>query len=295
LTGEDTDLSDSASVSVTCDLPPASVDVTKTVAGNSATWSFAFTISPVPAGETATKSATNSAPTVGWDGLVPGTAYTVTETDAAGFITGTLTCTGGTNASGTSTFTPGIGQAVTCAITNDVVEQKAPPIADIAVTKTATPTVVTPGGNVTWTLKATNNGPDAADNAMIVDNLPASLTLVSFTSPAGWDCSATVTGNPGKLSCTKPTMAVNESATFTLTTTVAASAAGQTINNTAVVSTSTSETTTSNNQDSEPISVEVAVLPPTGGEVWNRLAIAAGLVLAGLALVAVDRRRRIIS
>ena len=84
-------------------------------------------------------------------------------------------------------------------------------------------------------------------------------------------------------------MGVNESATFTLTTTVAASAAGQTINNTAVVSTSTSETTTSNNQDSEPISVEVAVLPPTGGYIWNRLAIAAGLVLAGFALVAVDR------
>jgi LPXTG-motif cell wall-anchored protein len=37
------------------------------------------------------------------------------------------------------------------------------------------------------------------------------------------------------------------------------------------------------------------VLPPTGGDVWNRLAIAAGLVLAGLALVAIDRRRRIIS
>jgi hypothetical protein len=118
---------------------------------------------------------------------------------------------------------------------------------------------------------------------------------VSFTSPAGWDCSATVTGNPGMLLCTKPTMAVNESATFTLTTTVAASAAGQTINNTAVVSTSTSETTTSNNQDSEPISVQVAVLPPTGGYIWNGLAIAAGLVLAGLALVAIDRRRRIIS
>ena len=53
---------------------------------------------------------------------------------------------------GTSTFTPTAGQAVTCAITNDVVVQLPPPIADIAVIKTATPTVVTPGGNVTWTL-----------------------------------------------------------------------------------------------------------------------------------------------
>ena len=299
LTGDNTDLSDDAEVTVTCSLAPApapaSVDVTKTVAGNTAAWSFDFTIAPVPAGETATKSATNSAPTVGWDGLVPGTTYTITETNVAGFVTGILTCTGGTNGSGTSTFTPAPGQAVICAITNDVVEQQAPPIADIAVVKTATPAVVTPGGNVTWTLTATNNGPDAADNASIVDNLPASLTLVSFTSPAGWDCSGTVTGNPGKLSCTKPTMGVNESATFTLSTTVAASAAGQTINNTAVVSTSTNETTTANNQDPEPISVQVAVLPPTGNEVWNRLAIAAMFVLAGFAMVAIDRRRRIIS
>jgi uncharacterized repeat protein (TIGR01451 family) len=182
---------------------------------------------------------------------------------------------------------------VTCEIGE--IEQQAPPIADIAVTKTATPTVVNPGGNTTWTLVARNNGPDAADNAAIVDNLPSTLTLVSFTSPAGWDCSGTVTGNPGKLSCTKPSMAVNESATFTLTTTVTA-AAGTTINNTAVVSTSTGETTTANNQDSEPITVAVAVLPPTGaGHVWDRLAIAAGLVLAGGLLLAVDRRRRIIS
>ena len=295
LTGPDTDLSDSAAVDITCTLPAASVDVTKTVAGNAVMWSFDFTIAPVPAGETATKSATNAAPTVGWDGLVPGTSYTITETNVAGFITGTLTCTGGTNTVGASSFTPAAGQAVTCAITNDVVEQQAPPIADIAVVKTATPTVVTPGGNVTWTLVATNNGPNPADNATIVDSLPAALTLVSFTAPAGWDCSGSVTGNPGKLSCTKPTMGVNESGTFTLSTTVAAAAAGTTINNIAVVSTTTTETTTSNNQDPEPITVQIAVLPPTGGYVWNRVAIAAGLVFAGFALAAVDRRRRLTS
>jgi uncharacterized repeat protein (TIGR01451 family) len=296
LSGEGTDLSDSAEVTVDCDLPPASVDVTKTVEGETAVWSFDFTISPVPAGETATKAATNSAPTVGWDGLVPGTEYTITETGGSNYIQGTLVCAGGENGTGTSTFTPAIGQAVSCTITNDEVEQQAPPIADIAVVKTASPTVVTPGGNVTWTLLATNNGPDAADNVTIVDNLPSTLTLVSFTSPAGWDCSATVTGNPGKLSCAKPTMGLNESATFTLTTTVAASAAGTSINNTAVVSTTTGETTTSNNQDSEPITVQVAVLPPTGAShVWDRLAIAASLVLAGGLLLAIDRRRRITS
>ena len=61
------------------------------------------------------------------------------------------------------------------------------------------------------------------------------------------------------------------------------------------MSTTTSETTTSNNQDSAPITVEVAVLPPTGADhVWDRLASAAALVLLGGLFVAIDRRRRIV-
>ena len=83
-----------------------------------------------------------------------------------------------------------LSDSASVTVTCTLPQQQAPPIADIAVVNTATPTVVTPGGNVTWTLQARNNGPDPADNATIVDNLPTSLTLVSFTSPAGWDCSA---------------------------------------------------------------------------------------------------------
>ena len=170
-----------------------------------------------------------------------------------------------------------LSDSASVTVTCTLPQQQAPPIADIAVVKTATPTVVTPGGNVTWTLQATEQRARPGRQRHH-RRQPADLTDARLVHVAGrWDCSASVTGNPGKLSCTKPTMGVNESATFTLTTTVAASAAGQSIDNTAVVSTSTSETTTSNNQDSEPITVQVVVLPPTGGYVWNRVAIAIGV------------------
>ncbi len=108
-----------AGVTSTCavtNVELADVEVTKSVQG-AAEWSFDFTISPVPAGESATKAATNTDPTVNWTGLAPGTAYTITESTKAGYLPGTLEC-GGTDGVGTSTFTPNPGESVDCAITN---------------------------------------------------------------------------------------------------------------------------------------------------------------------------------
>jgi hypothetical protein len=106
----------------------ASASVTKTVNPSTATgWRVEFTISPVPAGETGTKAATSAAPTVAWAGLVPGTAYTVSEGAMPGFAPGALTC-----GSGGAAFTPTPGQAVSCAVTNTQ-------LASVSVTKTVSP------------------------------------------------------------------------------------------------------------------------------------------------------------
>lgn len=45
------------------------------------------------------------------------------------------------------------------------------PSADLSVTKTSTPSSVPPGG-VTYTLAATNNGPDPATGVVLTDTLP---------------------------------------------------------------------------------------------------------------------------
>jgi uncharacterized repeat protein (TIGR01451 family) len=278
---------------VTCEVTNiqlASVDVTKTVAPAGETgWSFDFTISPVPAGETATKAATSSAPTVGWDGLVPGTEYTVTEENDTDLVTGTLTCTGGDNDTGSSTFTPAAGAAVVCSITNTR-------IADIEVIKTSSPATVLPGGNVQWTIQVTNNGPSTAVDVVLDDPIPTTLNLVSVDGPSGWDCSGSTSGNPGTVRCAKPDMLPGETWTFLVETTVVSSAAPGTVTNVATVSTSTTETTTDNNVDSAGVRIdEVAILPPTGSGLDDRLAIGFGLILAGGALLLLQRRRRTVT
>lgn len=75
------------------------------------------------------------------------------------------------------------------------------PNADLAITKTASAATVAAGSNVTYTLAAKNNGPDAATGVVVNDALPAGASLVSASSTAG-TCSgtSTVTCNVGTLS-----------------------------------------------------------------------------------------------
>src|SRR5262249_62379977 len=57
--------------------------------------------------------------------------------------------------------------------------------ADIAVTKTVTPATASVGDTVTFTVTATNNGPNQATGVVITDVLPAGLSLVSFSPAQG--------------------------------------------------------------------------------------------------------------
>lgn len=73
---------------------PTEVDLVKTVTGlpDGASWSFDFTLSgPDLAGDV--RTATNAAPAVGWDGLIPGFGYTIVESVTAGWVNGEITCT----------------------------------------------------------------------------------------------------------------------------------------------------------------------------------------------------------
>ncbi len=265
----------------------ASATVTKSVQPAETGWSFDFTITPVPLGESGTKTATSASPIVSWNGLIPGTSYTITELRDTDLVVGAMSCSGGTSGEGTSTFTATPGQAVACSVTNTR-------IADIGVVKTASPATVLPGGTVTWTIEVTNNGPSTALDVVLTDPLPATLGLVSVDAPASWNCSASVTGTPGTVSCTKPDMLPGEIWTFQVVTTVAQTAAGGTsIANVATVATATAETTTDNNTDDASIDVEqVAILPPTGGYVWDRITIGSALLAAGAGLLLATRRRR---
>lgn len=51
--------------------------------------------------------------------------------------------------------------------------------ADLQIEKSASPSPAIPGTDETYTLQVTNNGPDAAENVLVADRLPAGLSFVS--------------------------------------------------------------------------------------------------------------------
>jgi uncharacterized repeat protein (TIGR01451 family) len=112
--------------------------------------------------------------------------------------------------------------------------------ADLSITKTDSPDPVAQGDNVTYTITVTNNGPLAATNVVVTDNLPApqDSDFISATTTAG-TCDRT--GNT--LTCNLGTRAANTSAIVTLV--VKAKKSG-TLSNTAVVA-SPEDNTPANN------------------------------------------------
>ena len=110
--------------------------------------------------------------------------------------------------------------------------------ADLALAKTG----VKNGNDATWTLTATNLGPQTAQNVVITDTLPSRLTFVSAPGCTYDQTSRVVTCSVGSL----PNGA---GATFTLSTTITGGGGGW-ITNVAQVSASTADANTANNSGS---------------------------------------------
>jgi uncharacterized repeat protein (TIGR01451 family) len=79
--------------------------------------------------------------------------------------------------------------------------------ADMAVTKADAPDPVIIGKDLTYTVQASNGGPDMAQNATFEDELPRGTTFRSIAAPAGWSCDTPAVGQPGTVRCTNPSMA----------------------------------------------------------------------------------------
>jgi len=134
--------------------------------------------------------------------------------------------------------------------TNDSDSATVGPVAaaDLVVAKTG-PASVTAGGNVTYTVVVTNNGPSSATNVVIADPTPAGLVFVGNTG----DC---VTAYP----CTIATLASGASATVSSTYTVPAGYAGPSpIVNTATASSDVDDPVPGNNSGSAQTDVVIPV------------------------------------
>ena len=97
------------------------------------------------------------------------------------------------------------------------------PDANIVVTNGDAPDPVAAGGTIIYSQSITNNGPDAATNATLVQSTPAGTTFQSLTAPAGWTCTTPAAGATGAIHCSKATMAASETGAFTLVVNVTGS------------------------------------------------------------------------
>jgi uncharacterized repeat protein (TIGR01451 family) len=89
--------------------------------------------------------------------------------------------------------------------------------ADLSLTKTDAPDPVTVGGNLTYTLTVTNQGPDPSTDSTVTDTLPAGVTFVSVI-PSQGVCSSPLPGSP--VICSLGPLAVGASATIGIVATV---------------------------------------------------------------------------
>lgn len=121
---------------------------------------------------------------------------------------------------------------------------------DLAITKTDSTDPLTAGGQLTYTLVVTNNGPSDATGVTVTDTLPTALTYVSGTSTSGTvsHASQVVTAAVGDL-------AAGQSATLNLVTQVDQQFSG-TLTNTASVTGNETESNTNNNAASQPTEID---------------------------------------
>ncbi|HXH41101.1 MAG TPA: DUF11 domain-containing protein [Thermoanaerobaculia bacterium] len=272
-TSDPNDENNSGSASVTVPIPEADMGITKlgpsTAAPNS---DVAFAISVFNGGP-------DAADAVAVTDTLPGTmtfvsiaqnsgpAFDCTSHPSVG-SGGTITCTIPTLASGAgASFTltghipSGTASGTTFANTASVSTKTDDPnpdnnsaqiivtvaTSDLAVTKSG-PATATAGGTISWTVTASNNGPDAEPSATLNDPLPAGTTFNAFsqnTGPAA-ACSHPGPGVGGSITCTFNNFASGASAQFTITANIDPSFAG-TLSNTATISGQNTDTNSGNN------------------------------------------------
>jgi len=134
-----------------------------------------------------------------------------------------------------------------------------PPIADLEITKAASPDPVKVGSQLTYTINAINNGPNAAMAVTLTDSLPPGLKLDSIVGPADWSCNESVVGNGVVITCSTPVLQAGATKSLQITATAMCPAdQSTTITNTAIINSSTFDGAQSNNTASVTVGLEGA-------------------------------------
>jgi Ca2+-binding RTX toxin-like protein len=168
------------------------------------------------------------------------------------------------------TFGNQIGTALsTIALINDFATLPTPsPDTDLAVTKTDGQTTTSPGNSLTYTITVKNNGDCDLKGISFVDNIPTSLTGITWTASivggGGFPTPADASGTGNAIN-TKINLNSGATATYIVTGTVSNSALGTTISNTASATPPegiTDRIITNNNSASDSTAVLAPNVPP---------------------------------
>jgi uncharacterized repeat protein (TIGR01451 family) len=202
--------------------------------------------------------------------------FTLVVTVGSGTASGTII----SDTASTSTATPDSNPSSNTATANVTVAGAGQ--YDLSVIKTAAPNPVTPGNNITYTLKFANNGPNSATNVVYSDTVPVNTTFVSLTLPAGATCSTLpAVGGTGAISCCPGAGGVCSGAAFpaganaqlSLVVKVnSGTASGTTITNTATIAPTTNDAILANNTSTatttvaSPSSADVAIVKTASPE-----------------------------
>ena len=184
-------------------------------------------------------------------GNTPAGAGDLAETlsmPAGSSVTYTAICAIDSDASGslsnTATITPSItdtNPGNNSATDDDTVLV---PSADLGITKTDGVTSAVPGGSVTYTIVATNNGLSDDPSVSVADNFPATLTC-TWTSVAAGGATGNTPAGAGNIADTL-SMPAGSSVTYTANCTIDSAATG-TLSNTATITASVTDPTPGNN------------------------------------------------
>ncbi|MGB7282869.1 MAG: C25 family cysteine peptidase [Candidatus Acidiferrum sp.] len=283
-TAGQTVLNGSATVTSTSTLT-GTTTATSTVTVLSADLALSQTVSPTltsPSGtltftDIITNNGASTATTPVFTFVIP--TYTVYQgVTAAGYTcagvavggTGTLTCTAAANLANAGTATIavavtvnagtayGTGISGTASVSsttydpnsanNSATTTATVGEADLALSQTASPTVTTPSGTLTFTDIITNNGPTSATTPVFTFTIPTNTVYQGVTA-AGYTCAGVAVGGTGTLTCTAAANLANAgTATIAISLTVNAGVAfGTGISGTGSVTSMTYDPNTSNN------------------------------------------------
>ncbi len=242
---------------VTSVVPGTNDTYTITVTSNGPSTVTGATVSDVlPAGETFV-SATGGATYNSSTNTVSYTAGTLATGGTTSFnLTVAISPSATGSISNTATVAPPSGVTDTNPSNNSSTDTDTlTPQFDLAISKTANSTTYTQGGNTTYTLVASDNGPSSVSGAAVNDSLPSAITSATWTAVASAGASVVTSSGTGSIVNDNVSLVPGATVTFTLVAQISSSATGNLVNTATVATTATSpagvtDSNTSNNTSS---------------------------------------------